>query len=151
MAPKSKYTEATVQAFLDAYARTGVIGRSAHEAGVSHQAIIDWRKKFPEFDVAVKSAYEAYKELLHAEIHRRAVTGVPKPVFYQGEEVGEITEYSDRMLELLAKRHMPEFRDRYQVDMSVTPGVLAVPGMGITSREWEEQQRGPQPAQDSTH
>lgn len=144
-APNSKRTTDTEGTFLTRYAETGTIGTAATAAGITRQTVRNWRKADPVFDELCKDAYDVYKEALHAEIHRRAVEGTLRPVFYQGEECGSIREYSDRMLELLAKRHMPEFRDRYQVDLTTAPGVLAVPGMGTTSREWEEQHRD-QPA-----
>ena len=42
------------------------------------------------------------------EAYRRAVEGVRRPVFHGGVKVGEITEYSDRLLIQLLRRRRPE-------------------------------------------
>jgi hypothetical protein len=42
-------------------------------------------------------------DALEREAWRRAVEGFDEPVHYQGEVVGYVKKYSDRMLELLLK------------------------------------------------
>lgn len=44
--------------------------------------------------------------------------------------------YSDKLIEMLAKRHIPEFRERHQVDMNVTTGVLRVE-QAVSREDWE--------------
>lgn len=51
---------------------------------------------------------------LHYECYRRAVEGVPEPVFYQGDECGTITRYSDSLLMSLLKAHDPRFRPKLE-------------------------------------
>jgi hypothetical protein len=128
-------------AYLKQYALTGTGSKAAAEAGVSVQTIYNWRKKDLEFDEACGHAERAYCNVLREEIHRRAVTGWEEPVFYQGVQVGNVRKFSDRMLELQAKAKMPEYRDRQQIDMNVSGGVVAVPGITKDSRVWEEEQR----------
>ncbi len=77
----------------------------------------------PEFEEDVENAMREFKDSLRREIHRRGVTGVEEPVFYQGDEIAQVTKYSDRMLELLAKSHIPELRDRSTVDSNVKSDV----------------------------
>ena len=42
------------------------------------------------------------------------------------------------MLELLLKRHIPEFRDKLTLDGKVEGGVLVVGGTAATEKEWRE-------------
>jgi len=123
--------------FLKHYAVTGLIGKSAELAGTERTTIFSWRKADAEFDARCVLALKTYCEAVEAEIHRRAIEGVNEPVFYQGEVVGHVTRYSDRMLELHAKRHIPEYRERQQVDLNVKGGVIVVPGMALTTQQWE--------------
>lgn len=53
---------------------------------------------------------ERYRESLVSEAHRRAVDGVEEPVFHKGHLVGTVTRYSDRLLELMLKSKVPDFR-----------------------------------------
>ncbi len=47
---------------------------------------------------------------------------------------------SDRMLELMLKRHMPEYRDKFEMDITTTGGVLAIPVSGArTNEDWEKE------------
>lgn len=73
---------------------------------------LDFRQMFEE-------AMLEYSDLLRNEAHRRGVEGTRKAVYYKGERIdkpGDVLEFSDRMLELLLKRHDPSFRDRSTVE-----------------------------------
>lgn len=48
------------------------------------------------------------------ELFRRAIEGVDEPVFHQGEIVGHVRRYSDRLLAKMADAYLPEFRDARQ-------------------------------------
>jgi hypothetical protein len=50
-------------------------------------------------------------ERIVAEITRRAIDGWDEPVFHDGEIVGSVRKFDGRLLTLLAKAHVPEFRD----------------------------------------
>ena len=54
-------------------------------------------------------------ERLEDEARRRALTGVDEPVFYQGDECGIITKYSDTLLIFLIKGHKKMYVDRHEV------------------------------------
>ncbi len=41
-----------------------------------------------------------------------------KPVYQQGVKVGTVKEYSDTLLIFQAKAHMPEYREKVQVEQS---------------------------------
>ena len=57
-------------------------------------------------------------EELEAEVYRRAVIGVERPITVAGERV-MVREYSDRLLMFLLKAEKPEkYRDRREVKHS---------------------------------
>ncbi len=74
-------------------------------------------------------------------VHNRAIEGWDEPVFYQGRVVGKMRKYSDRMLEMLAKKEIPGFRDKSEVDVNVSGGVLVVHKPAGTKADWMESHR----------
>ncbi len=137
-----KFTPKRRQTFLTHLRETGLIGESAELACSSYERIRRKRKNDSDFDVEVTAALTAYHDLIETEIHRRAIIGTRKPVFYQGTTCGHIREYSDRLLEFHAKRHIPAYREKQSIDMNVAGGVLVVPGVASDSKDWEERHRG---------
>ena len=115
-----KFDEELQAIYLEHYAMTGLHLKSAQAAGVSMQCVYDECDRNPEFKDKRQEAKQQYRESLAAEVHRRAVEGCNRPVFYKGRCVGEVNEKSDRLLELIVKKEIPEFRDHTKVDQTVT-------------------------------
>ena len=127
-----KLTDARRQAFLQHLAEHGVAREAARAASPhatggdgAYKTFADERQRNPEFarlwDEAVADAIGK----LEREAHRRGVQGwVERGVFDKdGNRVGDVVRFSDRMLELSLKRHMPEYRDRSQFDVNVAADV----------------------------
>jgi hypothetical protein len=113
--------------FACALSRTGRVGQSARLAGLSSATVTNWRKSCPEFRQICDEAVALFRDVLEAEVFRRAVTGVQKPVFYQGKQVATVTEYDSSLLLALEKAHDERFRnDGNQTNISQTGGVLVV-------------------------
>lgn len=117
----------------DRVRQTGVKYASAREFGFSGKWVLRriqemeelgdtrWRELWDE-------SLELFADRLEAEMARRAIEGVDKPVFYKGEEVGSIREYSDTLAITLAKAVRPaRFRENVKVDADINGGVLLVP------------------------
>jgi len=82
----------------------------------------------PEWRELWEESLEMFADRLEAEMARRAIDGSDKPVFYKGEIVGHITEFSDTLAITLAKAVRPErFRDNVKLEADITGGVLLVP------------------------
>lgn len=124
--------------FLQAYARTGNIAASCKVAGCTPVTLAKYRDTHPEFKEKFDEAYDAFCAKLEAEGLRRAVQGIEEPVFYQGQVVGERRYYSDRLLELYLKCHIPKYRDKIDVSHQVAVGVLVVPGLIMSAEKWEQ-------------
>ena len=162
----AKRTPKLEQIILEELARGGNKTEAVTAAGVTLPTLRNWRKDDKEFNAACETALEAYAESLQAEVRRRGRDGWMEPVFFRGQlalvplmdSAGQIVyddektdddgnkmpvmvpaairKYSDRMLELEAKRQIPEYRDKHEVDHHVTGGVLVVPAKPATDEEW---------------
>jgi hypothetical protein len=136
-----KFTPAKRDKFIKLYQEIGVKNKCAAACGVTDETIDQWRKKDEEFSRQYDEAYNLYRDRLEEEALRRAVEGVPEPVYFKGEVVGHILKYSDNLLTLMLKRHIPAYRDKATIDHNVSGGVLVVPGTPMDSAEWEKVHR----------
>ncbi len=99
--------------FLDALAATGNVTWAAAAVGMTRAAALGLRARDETLARHWDDALEIATDALEAEARRRACEGWLEPVYYQGQRVGEVRKYSDRMLELLLKAQRPEkFKDR---------------------------------------
>lgn len=109
-----KWTDEQRAIFVATIAITGQPQKAADAAGVSITAAKDLYASDAEFANDVDSAKRRFNERLETEIYRRGVEGWEEPVFGlcdgDTQQVGTVRKYSDRMLELIAKRHMPAYR-----------------------------------------
>jgi hypothetical protein len=110
-------TPAVKAAFLEALAETANVRRAAAQVGFSARIRSIHARRDPEFaarwDETMQTAVETVFE---AEAIRRAVEGVEKGVYFQGQQVGVHREYSDTLLIFLLKGWRPErYKDRSEV------------------------------------
>ena len=115
--------------FIKHLKQTCNVSASAVAAGLSRSAIYYTRERDEEFAEEWDSAIGEAIDMLESEARRRAVDGFEEPVYYKGVQVGAVRKYSDRMLELLLKGHLPEkYKDRVQhsgdVKVNVTEQAL---------------------------
>ncbi|MEO2091324.1 MAG: terminase [Gemmataceae bacterium] len=101
----------------------------------------------PKFRRAWEAAIEEATDALEAEARRRAVDGVPTPVFHAGVQVGTVTRYSDALLARLLQAYRPgRFGDRRRDEAvgSVVVQVATAPSAGelaITAADIEAARR----------
>jgi hypothetical protein len=114
----------------------GVFYKACIAAGISMRYFGKLREAFPVMEELTQDALEIYRCRVAEAIHSRAIDGWDEPVFYQGVEVGSIRRYSDRLLEMQAKRHMPEYRDHTTTDVNVSGGVLVVHAPAMSREQW---------------
>ncbi len=105
--------------YIAAYSENGNIRLSCELTQVARSTYFKWMQDDPEFAEAIMVAKDCAIERLEQEARRRAVEGVEKPVYQQGQQVGTIREYSDTLLIFLLKGLRPEmYRDRATVDVN---------------------------------
>lgn len=109
--------------FLD-YLRDGwSVTASAGKIGVSRQAVYALKQADVEFAGEWEDAYESGTDVYEDEAKRRAIEGTERPVFYQGEIVGHIREYSDTLLIVALKARRPEkYRDNIKQEITGKDG-----------------------------
>lgn len=135
-----RFDEAAQERYLTHLAKTGRKGDSCAAANVCYQTIADHREKNPEFAKLADRAYQQYCAKVESEITRRAIEGVERPIYQQGELVGFETVYSDKLLELHAKRHIREYTDRTEVNANVAGGVMVMPAQAMSEDDWESEE-----------
>ena len=102
--------------FLEAFRKTGRHVRACEMAGTSYEAVAHWRKTCPAFDKAYLESHESLRVLLVDAAVKRAVEGVPKGVYYEGDRIDTEIEYSDVLLGRLLAAHDKRFRSGFEAD-----------------------------------
>lgn len=98
----------------------GNVSRACKSVGISRNAAYEHKKTDENFSKLWDETLDAVCDEMEAEAYRRAVKGTLKPVFYQGEEVGKIREFSDSLLQFILKGNRPEkFRERFDIDQNI--------------------------------
>lgn len=98
----------------------GNVAAAARAAGIARSTVYKLRDTDLDFAMAMDEVLESVYDDMEQELHRRAVKGVPEPVYYKGRIVGQIRKKSDRLLEFALKGVRPEkYRDRVDVNQNV--------------------------------
>ena len=119
---RTKRTPKKEGVFLEALREGCSVYVAAQAAGVARSCVYRWREANPEFAKQWDDAVEAGTDLLEQEAKRRAHKGVLKPVYYRGEVVGQIREYSDTLLIFLLKGKRPkQYRDSVKMAVGGDP------------------------------
>lgn len=114
---RRRFDENRRQAYIDALRTDGEANFARIEVGVSDETVAAHRKKDAEFDAACEDALHTYRKRFIDELVRRGVDGVEKPVFHNGEVVGHVTEYSDRLLLEHLKVVDRRYREKLQLEV----------------------------------
>lgn len=131
----TKITAEVRAKFLEEYAKCGCQFDAAEACGVSQRGINYHMQADPEFAEQVANAKARWAaRTLKKEMFRRAHDGVERTIVQGGKVVLDPATnkpmkeriYSDRLLEVMAKAHDPELRDRSTIDINVKCGVLVV-------------------------
>jgi hypothetical protein len=122
-------------------ANIGVYYKACRAAGISLRYFEKMREAWPVLDDLTQDAMAVYRQKLIEIVHERAVNGVEEEVYYQGRPCGSVRHYSDQLLAMLIKRHLPEFRDHSTADVNVNGGVLVVHQPAQSREEWLAERR----------
>ena len=117
MAKQGDFDKARYIATLARVGETALARRAA--GGVTRENVQAHLRRDPEFRTSCTEAMARYKAHLGVTIHNRGVNGWMEPRFdKEGNIVGEVWKFSERLLLAQAKRHCPEYRDRVTIDSS---------------------------------
>ncbi len=133
-----KFNADVRDAYLTHLAETGERYGACHAAGMSYVQVTQYYRPSGDhydetFAEAREAALAAFAEMLAREVRRRAVEGWIERELQDkdGNVVGHVTKFSDRLLELALKRADPAYREHVKVDStleaSVKPAVAPIP------------------------
>lgn len=121
-------TEMVKKQFLELFIDTGHIADTCRKLNLHRRTLYHWRVNDPEFMEQFKLAEFVATTILEDEAFRRAVQGIPKPVYQGGKHVGDITEYSDMLLAMLLKARLPQrYKERWQGEIVGADGKAVNP------------------------
>jgi len=104
--------------FIKELRSKGTVFHAAHVAGIARRTAYQWRSEDKKFASEWDQAKEDNLDELEKSLFERAVHGVEKPVYQQGQLVGTIREYSDTAAIFMLKGGRPEkFRERFEHEL----------------------------------
>ena len=134
--------------YLLALAASGRKGDSAAFANVTLRTVQYHRDDDEDFAELEESALECYRDKIRRAIDEEGIDGVPTPIILRDSDgaqsiVGYKRVRNPKILELAAKLHLPEYRDRLDInaDVNVRAGVLVV-SERPSEADWEAQSDG---------
>jgi len=107
------------QKFLIVYAETGSIRKACKIVGMPRRLYHYWFERDAAFAEAARYAHQEAIERAVDEVRRRGIKGIKKPVFYKGERVASVREYSDPLLMFYLRGMAPQFKDASPVQQHI--------------------------------
>jgi len=124
---------------LEEYRKWGRMGESAAKVGVSTQCVRAHIHEDEEFAEALLIAEEEYREKLIGHQQDLVFNGTIKKSYDRnGNLVSEETIYPIRLIELELKKHDPGYRERQEVSVNHSGGVLVAPAEMLSIDDWEK-------------
>lgn len=115
--------------FFDALGKTANVRVACLAAKVDSSTVYRWAEHDPEFSLRFQQANKEANWLLFGEAWHRALKGEEEYVVSAGKIVLDpdgkplkTHKKSDRLLELLLKARLPEFREKQQVELTGRDG-----------------------------
>jgi hypothetical protein len=127
-----KFTPEVQEIFIRVFTECNSVSQAAKAVGVTTMTVYRAKKEDPNFADLFQKANEVILDNLEKEAYRRAVTGVKKPVYYQGRLVGYELTYSDRLLEMLLRGRSDKYHNKSEVAVG---GKVEVEVTAITAKQ----------------
>jgi len=105
--------------FIDALAETGCVAEASARVGMSTASAYALRRRIEaeSFRAAWEAALDYAVQRLTDALFSRAIHGVPVPVFYRGEQIGERRQFNDGLAMFLLRhrdqRGYGKWRERH--------------------------------------
>lgn len=130
------HTEDEWQKLLDNIAMNASVTMACEAAMISRTAFYDRKRDDPEFASRFEEAWERGYERMEEICRKRAYDGYEVPVYYKGEQVDCMTQYSDTLAMFLLKANRPKkFVDRSEVTTRGTNVNLGFDASKMTDEE----------------
>ena len=105
--------------FLEVLEHKGNVSEACRAAKVARRTVYEAKERHEDFAASWQESLAVAVDAIEAEAHRRAVAGIDKPIFFQGDQCATVKEYSDTLMLSLLKAHLP---DKYRERRDVTVG-----------------------------
>jgi len=104
------WTAERQEAFLKALATCGCVTHAARSVGLSRESAYQLynRPAAHAFRRGWDALLDCSLRVVEDEAWSRAVNGVARPIFFQGEQVGEYRHYDERLTMFLLRSYRPE-------------------------------------------
>ena len=114
---KVKFTEKRKEVFLRIFTKCNSVTQAAKAVRISTNCVYDHLRNDTTFAKLYEKAQDLVLDNLEAEAYRRGVTGVKKPVYYQGRLVGYELTYSDKLLEMLLRGRSDKYSNKTSLEV----------------------------------
>lgn len=128
--------------FVELLSKYGIKTKVAKAIGICPMTYRNHEKNDPDFAEAMELAMDVFRDSIEETIIDRAIHGWVEPVVSAGKVVAKVRKFDNRLLEFLAKRHIPAYREKQQVDVNVSGGVLVAPAPPQNQEDWQRQFSG---------
>jgi hypothetical protein len=136
---RNRFDEAAKGRFLNEFMKWGRMGESAAAAGVSPQTVRKALEEDEDFAEAMLLAETAYKDKLIGHHQDLVFNGTVKESFDRnGGLVSRETVYPIRLIELELKKHDAGYRDKQEIAVNHSGGVLVAPAEMTSIDDWEK-------------
>lgn len=124
MANRSIRTKKNREAFLKALDKArGNVSDACDVIGIGRTAAYKWKAEDEVFRVEWDDVVDKHTDALESKVYERAFDGWQEPVFYQGEETGSITKFSDSNAQFLLRARRPNvYRDNSKIELGGPDG-----------------------------
>lgn len=134
-----KFDDAAKGIFLDEYKKWGRMGDAAAAAGVTTPTVRKHIAEDEDFAEALMAAEEEYKDKLIAHHQDLVFNGTVKENYDRnGNLVSKETIYPIRLIELELKKHDSGYREKQEIAVNHSGGVLVAPADVGSIDEWEK-------------
>jgi len=141
-ASKVKFDERQKDRYLDHLAKTGRKMEACRVAGVCRNTVTKHLEADPDFAEAVEEALAFYADTVHA-LALKLMNGVKEPII-GGKDKDQVVAYklnhATNLVAMELRRMFPDYKDRQEIDLKGTGGVLVAPA-DKTPQQWIEEQQ----------
>lgn len=124
--------------FLEEYQKWGRIGEASAAVGCTPETVRNEMKLDPEFAEMFLLAEEAYTDKLISHHQNLLFNGTIKKSYDRnGVLVSEEQIFPIPLIQMELKKHDKGYRDKQEIDVKVTGGVLVVPAAIASVDDWE--------------
>lgn len=135
---RDKFDDKAKEVFLMEYSKWGRMGEAAAAAGVTPGTVRRHMEEDEEFAEAFYMQEEEYKEKLISHHQNLVFNGVEKNRYDKDGNLIETSyDYPIRLIELELKKHDKGYRDKQEVAVNHTGGVLVAPAEMGSIDDWE--------------